>query len=315
MRTTGTNTAKKEPAGSFYEEVWLLGQPPLVKYLDFVKDMVIGGDALDPKALTDEWRAANDYYHELEERESGIADEAECLELDPELEPLAAETAASPYYRHTFDSLPTSFALVELDRLIVYQTSVTRDFVEALKVKIGPAPDSATLFHLCLPREHPSAPVVSQKVGSRRYVLRSDSADFRFHRVALLKPEQLQNYSSFGPIASVVGAIVGFGSNFLNVIRVDNRLVLHNGYHRACALRALGVTHVPCIVQTVTRFDELELTAKTVVVEHPDFYFKTARPPLLKDFFDPRIRKILPTRKLIRMIEVNFEIKDYIVPE
>jgi len=125
----------------------------------------------------------------------------------------------------------------------------------------------------------------------------------------------VQNYHSFGPIAGVAGVVVGFGSNFLNVIRADNRLLLHNGYHRACALRALGVTHVPCIVQTVTRLDELELTAKTVVVEHPDFYFKTARPPLLKDFFDPQIRKILPTRKLVRMIEVNFEVKDYLLPE
>ena len=313
MRSTGINKAEKESTS--YEEVWLLGQPPLHTYLDFVKDMVIGGETLDPKALTDEWRVANDYYHELEEREAGIADEAECLDLDPDLEPLAAEITASPYYRHTFDTLPTSFAMVELDRLIVYQTSVTRNFVEALKSKIGPAPDPTTLFHVCLPLEHPSAPVQSQKVGSRRYVFRSDSADFRFHRAALLKPDQVHNYPSFGPIAGVVGLIVGFGSNFLNVIRADNRLLLHNGYHRACALRALGVTHVPCIIQTVTRLDELELTAKAVVVEHPDFYLKTARPPLLKDFFDPKIRKILPTRKLVRMIEVNFEVKDYLLPE
>lgn len=297
------------------EEVWLLGQPPLRSYLDFVKDTVIDGNTLDPKKLTDEWREANDYYHELEEREFGIADKAECRDLDPALVPLAEAIAANPYYRHTFDTLPTSFAMVELDRLIVYQTSVTRNFVDALKAKIGPKPDPATLFHVCLPQEHPSAPVHAQKVGSRRYVFRSDSVDFRFHRVALLQPDQLQNYYSFGPISGVAGVVVGFGSNFLNVIRADNRLLLHNGYHRACALRALGVTHVPCIVQTVTRLDELELTAKTIVVEDPDFYFKTARPPLLKDFFDPKIRKILPVRKLVKMIEVNFEVKEYLLPE
>jgi len=74
MRSTGINKAEQESTS--YEEVWLLGQPPLHTYLDFVKDMVIGGETLDPKALTDEWRVANDYYHELEEREAGIADEA-----------------------------------------------------------------------------------------------------------------------------------------------------------------------------------------------------------------------------------------------
>ena len=313
MRSTSVHKSKKE--STVYEEVWLLGQPPLRIYLDFVKETVIDGEKLDPKALTDEWRKANDYYHELEELEAGIADEAECFPLDAALTPLAAAVAASPHYRHTFDTLPTSFAMVELDRLIVYQTSVTHNFVQSLIAQIGSALDPASLFRICLPLEHPPAPVRAQKVGSRRYVFRSDSADFRFHRVAFLRPDQLQNYYSFGPIAGVAGVVVGFGSNFFNVIRADNRLLLHNGYHRACALRALGVTHVPCIVQTVTRLDELELTAKTVVVEHPDFYFKTARPPLLKDFFDPKIRKILPTRKLIRMIEVNVEVKDYLLPE
>ena len=130
-----------------------------------------------------------------------------------------------------------------------------------------------------------------ERVGSRRYVFRSDSTDFRFHEAALLRPEQLLDYEAFGPLAGIVGLVVGFGSNFLNVIRVEKRLILHNGYHRACALRKLGITHAPCVIQTVTRFDELDLAAKDVV-EDPDFYFRPARPPLLKDFFDPRIRKV-----------------------
>jgi hypothetical protein len=98
------------------------------------------------------------------------------------------------------------------------------------------------------------------------------------------------------------------------VIRVEKRLLLHNGYHRACALRAMGITHAPCIVQTVTRPDELDLTAKAAVTEDPAFYFGTARPPVLKDFFDPKIRKKLPVHKQVRMIEVNFEVRDYLVP-
>jgi hypothetical protein len=131
----------------------------------------------------------------------------------------------------------------------------------------------------------------------------------------LLQPDQIHDYKAFGPIAGVVGLVVGFGSNFLNVIRVGNRLLLHNGYHRACALRGLGITHAPCIIQTVTRLDELDMTAKGTVVEDPDFYFNTARPPLLKDFFDPQICKVLRIYKRVRTIEVTFEVRDDLLPE
>src|SRR6266511_1031753 len=60
------------------DEVWLLGQPPLSDYLDFVRRWVIGGAREYRAALIDEWRAANDYYHELEQAEAGIADRVEC---------------------------------------------------------------------------------------------------------------------------------------------------------------------------------------------------------------------------------------------
>lgn len=298
-----------------YEEVWLLGQPPLRDYLDFIREKVIGGATADFAALTDEWRTANDYYHELEESEAGIADQVECRNLDPALAPLAAQVMANPRYRHTFDSLPTCFGMVELDRLVIFQTQVTRQFVDALKSRLGPMPDPEALFHFCLPLGQPDATVKIQRVGSRRYVFKSDSTDFRFHEPVLLRPEQIPDYQSFGPIAGIVGLVIGFGSNFLNVTRSGQRLLLNNGYHRACALRELGITHAPCIIQTVTRRDELDIAAKRQVAEDPAFYFKAVRPPLLKDFFDPRIRRILQVPKMLRILEVNFEVQDFMVVE
>jgi hypothetical protein len=104
--------------------------------------------------------------------------------------------------------------------------------------------------------------------------------------------------------------MVGFGSNFVNAIQSDDRLLLHNGHHRVCALRALGITHAPCIVQTVTRLDELRLVASRSVQDDPGFYFRSKRPPLLKDFFDPRIRKIVPVRSMANVVEVSIEVTE-----
>lgn len=297
------------------EELWLLGQPPLSRFLEFVEDTVVDAAKLDRAALTAEWCAANDYYQELERSEAGIANQAQPRELGPGLAALAARVKAHPRYRHSFDTLPTSFGMVELDRLIVYQKHVTHDFVDALKSRIGPAPDPAALFHFCLPLNNPDAPVQIRRVGSRRYVFSCESTDFRFHEPALLRPDQTNGYESFGAIAGIVGLVVGFGSNFLNVVRVGQRVLLNNGYHRACALRALGITHAPCIIQTASRVDELQISVKSRVADDPEFYFESARPPLLRDFFDARIRKLLPIRRRTRQIEVHFDVKDYLVSE
>lgn len=305
-----------QPGGAIVdEEIWLLGQPPVRDYLDFVRRAVVGGADLAPSALVDEWRKANDWYAELEDREAGIADRAECRDLDAGLAPLVEEVTADAGFRNAFDTLPTRFGMVELDKLVVHQTSVTGNFVESIRAKLGPSPDPEALFRFCMPLGKPQARVSVQQVGSRRFLFRSESTDFRPHDPVLLSADDVPGHRSFGPIANIVGLVVGFGANFLSVVRVDNRLLLHNGYHRACALRSLGITHAPAVIQTVTRGEELPLGAKDTVCSDPDFYFRSARPPLLKDFFDPRIRKELKVRRHVRLIEVSFDVRDYLVPE
>lgn len=304
----------RRPGRGTCDEIWLLGQPPLDRYLQFIEEAVVGGDKLDRAELVKAWCSANDYYRELERTEAGIANQAECRDLDPGLAALAAQVKTHPWYRHAFDTVPTCFGVVELDRLIVFQKHVTRNAIDALKARIGPAPDAAASFRVCLPLEPPSAPVEIRRFGSRRYVFRCDSTDFRFHEPTLLKPAQAPGYESFGAIAGIVGLVVGFGSNFLNVIKFGKRLLLNNGYHRACALRALGVRYAPCIIQMPTRGDDLEIVLEGRLAEDAEFYFESARPPILKDFFDPRIRKVWPTHRRVRIIEVNFDVKDFLVP-
>src|SRR5438093_1444709 len=119
------------------QEVWLLGQPPLGRLLDFVRDTVVDAACVDRAALIDEWRAANDYYQELEKSEAGIANQGTHRELDPGLARLTLEIRAHPHFRRCFDTLPTRFGMVELDKLIVCQRHVTHNFVEA-KVRMGP---------------------------------------------------------------------------------------------------------------------------------------------------------------------------------
>jgi hypothetical protein len=116
-------------------------------------------------------------------------------------------------------------------------------------------------------------------------------------------------------VTTALAVPVGFDANFLSAIRSEDRVLLHNGYHRAFALRASGVTHAPCIVQTVTRRDELKYAADPRVSSDPGFYFRAARPPMLRDFFDPRLAKQLIVRPIRTVIDVALKVTSWSATE
>src|SRR5205085_5385811 len=97
------------------------------------------------------------------------------------------------------------------------------------------------LYRVCLPIDHPTVPHRAGYVADNTYVFVSESNDIRFLDSVVLNPEQVVHYQSHGPIAGVLGLVVGYGSNYLNAIAAEGRLVLNNGSHRAYALRDLGV--------------------------------------------------------------------------
>jgi hypothetical protein len=296
---TPTPEAAPEPL------VYLLGQPHLHDYLDFVREKAVGGAEMSPRALADEWRKANDLYYELEQAEAGIADGAQCLKLPAAMRPLARKLRADPYFRDTYDTLPTEIRMVELARLVVSQSSVSSEFSAELKRRLRPGMAEDDLFRFCLPTDRPHPPVRARKVASDRWLFTCDSTDFRLHRAQLVKPARVKDLKTFGPVSDILAFMVGFGSNFMSVVRSDDRLLLQNGYHRAYTLLAAGITHAPAVVQTVTRKDELKIAANEDVCDDPAFYFRAARPPLLKDFLDPRFGKTLLVQRMQTSIEIE----------
>lgn len=305
-RRQGDKKAKTGETGS--ELVWLLGQPHLSDYLDFVEGKVIGGAEMDPRALADEWRKANDLYADLEKSEAGLPDRIETRAIGRGLKPLAARLRENPWFRDSFDNLPYAIELVELDKLMVSQDHVERSFTKQF-VKQLRAMNEKELFNYCLPLDKPLPPVEMTRLSGDRYVFTSPSTDFRSHSPRLLRPAEIPGVTSSGPISAFVGIAVGFGSNFLSAIRSDKRIVLQNGYHRAYALRSAGLTHAYCVVEDVTRKDELRLTADETVAGDPEFYFAARRPPLLKDFFDRRFAKRLLVKPMVNHIEVEIKVR------
>jgi hypothetical protein len=254
--------------------------------------------------LADEWRQANDHVSALEKTEAGIADGLQVAPLPAPLTQLAEQIRAQPSFQKTFGLIPTQFGVAELDRLIVYQKFINLGYVGTLKSTFTPTPTEVDVAQLAFGVGRPSAAVRQMQTAANAYTFLSPSNDFRLLEAALLQPQQVAAPSNGNPVAHVVISI-GFGTNVLNVVAIENRLVLNNGSHRAYFLRELGITHSPCVVQYVSRRDELELVGGELQ-QNPDRYLKTARPPLLKDYFDPKLRKVVPVYKKNRSVKVQF---------
>jgi hypothetical protein len=306
-RTTGGATQQIDAD----EYLYLIGQPTLKQFLRFVKDR-----AVDPQGsgdLTEEWQAANNVVRALEKEEAGIADHPTIEPVGPESE-LLLEFLKNPLVRNGFNTVPTEVAYVNLNEMVVYQHHIDLTFVRQLEQKLKPCLSEEEIFHFCLPSQRVLPAAKWSRLHNNKYVFLSPSNDLRFLGVMPLEADNVQGYPHPGNLVGVVGLAVGFGSNFLNAIYAEGRLILNNGSHRAYALSEMGVTRVPCIVQHVSSREELNVLACTAVTDAPNFFLKEPRPMMMKDYFDPRLRKILPVHRRTRQVTVKFEIDDAFLP-
>jgi len=294
--------------------VFLIGRPPIGELLGFIRTMAVDGQSIDPGDLTAEWRAANDRVLKLEKDEPGLPDNPPVAVLAESFRPLAEAVIADPVYKRDYRFVPTDIAVIDLNRVVVFQKFINLSYVEELKLRLGSAPSPEAVFRLALPLQPEQPQFQMMQNAHNMYTLVSTSTDFRFLEAQIVQPQLVPSLGSTGRPVAVLGLAIGYGSNFLNVLHVENRLVLGNGSHRAYALRDLGVTQIPCLVQRVTRRDELDIVASGDLASSPDRYLKSARPPMLRDYFDPALRKIVPVYRKNRVVRIQFGVEQTDIP-
>jgi hypothetical protein len=291
--------------------VLLVGHPPVTEFLGYVTTQTVDGRTRDESALMDAWRRANDHLLALAEAEAGYADGLEFGDMPEELAPLAARVLADPVTRRDYALAPVSIEWIELDRLVVQQKHINLAFADALLAEIGESPSATRIFEFALPSDNRRDPPVQVgRIGEAAWIFKSVSNDFRILDAELLDPDQVTGYDSSGVPAVIVALSLGYGSNYLSALSVGGRLVLQNGSHRAYALRAAGQTHAPCLVQHISRHEEL----RAIVGDgHPlttpgENLLTTGRPPLFKDYFDEQLRMIVNVPASLRQIQVGFNL-------
>lgn len=312
MHLEPTNLPPGGPAADEY--VFLIGRPPLQEFLDFVTSRTEGGESANLGALVAEWTTANDRVLELERTEAGAADSPSIQSLPTELNALRDRVLADPIFQRSYSLVPTTIRMVNLNELVVFQKQVNLEYVQRLQATLGPSPTVEDVFRMCLPFDHPQPAFSAGRLANNAFQFQSASTDFRPVGVQLLRPNQVTGFVASGPIAGIVGIAIGFGPNFLQAIHAENRLILNNASHRAYALRDLGIYEVPCVVQEVSRREELKVIGHDELKNSPDLYLTDPRPPMLRDYFDPALRKLLPVTRRRRQYRVLFQIEPLDVP-
>ena len=290
------------------EELCLLGVTRLAQYIDFVRHRTSGGEGRDDGEIADEWRAAADVYASLQAAATAPPAMPEIKELPAVIQTHVDLLVKLPQFRRAFASVPIAFGMVELDKLIVYQHELTLSTVNALRASLPTPLTDAALAAACLPLDQTSADFRVGRSGKREFVFHSDSHDMRFLGAQLIEPSKVPELVTDGFTSAVIALAVGFSNNVLNVVRYDNRVVLNNGYHRAYALRSLGVRHAPCVIQVCRHWEDVTLAGSSEMTQNADLYFSTQRPPQLHDFFDGALTRRFATRPQRRQLHLKIDV-------
>jgi hypothetical protein len=296
------------------EHSYLLARSSLNEYLSFMSEYGADGAGDDRRQLVTEWKAAAARMDELRDNEADRADGQSPGPLAAIVRSHVGAVEADPIFRRAFSDSEYEFGTVDLDRVVVSQKLVCLEHLGRLQSQLGAKPSPEALANFCLPVNRLLPTCRTGRTGDDEFSFISASSDLRFQEAVMLRPEQIVGYQPVGPVAGVIALVVGYGSNCLHVLSIGSRLILNNGHHRACALWQMGIRRVPCVIQTITHPDEIEVHAPRAVRRNAAYYLTEPRPPLLGDYFDPLLSRRVNVALTSKQVRVRYDIEEKDMP-
>lgn len=302
-------TARSRRSTPATEERLLLGPQHLQEALDFAESLDGLSNPPGRGHLAERWRKAAAEYERLAQTQAGAADGADIRPLPKAMARHLDRLVSLPGVQRTFDTVPVAFGMVELDKLVISQYSMTQAVVDRI-VEQHPLPLSAKrLAELCLPLTPPAADFRLAGRSGREFTFVANAHDMRFLDAQVLDPVEVRQADVMGHPQAIVALSIGFSANLLNGVRYNGRVAINNGHHRALALRQMGFTHAPCLIQPCTSLDDLGQAATREINDNVDLYFHAPRPPLLRDFDNPRLTLTLKAPRMQRVVTVRVDVQ------
>lgn len=296
------------------EQLYLYALATQAEVREHVKTTAAPVEQARLAAIMSGWRQAQIRVEEIMQREQMLADEVRYEPIPEECNEWLGELSRELLFQKTFQHLPVSFRLVEIDRLVAPQRMVNATYVEALQKRFPGQLDMPALLKICLSPQSVGEPLQYLQADRTTHVFSSPNTDVRFLGSSI-KPVSGGDlaYAEAGgvPAASVI-AFVGYGYAPINAYLAGPRMILNNGFHRVYALRSRGVKNIPVVVQHITR-PELEFPRRIMGLPR-EYLLGARRPALIKDFFEPGFIIRLKVQQRLRVIKIHVSVSDTDVP-
>lgn len=314
VRTAAPAVLHESPEPREIEELFLYAFATQAEVLHHVRTETVRQERERIPEILQTWTKLQVRVDQLAIRERGVADTIRTAPIPVEHRAYVDRVYAHPFFQKTFQHLPMSFEVVEIDKLVAPQRTVNLQHVQRLTASFPAKTSFEDLLRICLWPERSVEPIQHLEVGRNTHVFSSPMTDMRFLDTTArdITEEDLIHSESGGLPVRVVVAYVGYGCSTVNVFRVGSRLILNNGFHRVYALRALGITDIPVAVQYV-HTHALEFPSDIMGIPS-SYLLHSPRPVLMKDFFESGFTISLRVRERIRVVKVAVSASKYDVP-
>lgn len=258
-----------------------------------------------------QWQAIQPQVSDIQQREAGLPDTIEVTPIPEAYQAQLSEFAKDPMFIRTFSNFTNSFQVVDADKLVIPQRIVNLDYVDELVKSVSHPPTFDELLSMCIFPNRPIAPIQHLELFPNPvHVFSSPNTDLRLlgSYIKHLTPDDLEYAQMGGQPAAAIITFVGYGAPSINAYRIGKRIILSNGHHRVYALRSLGVTHIPMVIQEVTDPSTLpQEFANVYLIQNP-------RPSLLKDFFHKDFVLAVNVPKRIKTVKVIVQADQHDIP-
>jgi hypothetical protein len=299
--------------GGFDPTLVIRGLFPLPRFIRFVRERCLPR-SFDEAALMVEWREARAVACRIIEDEAGSADGIDVRELSEEMKPLAEHVLRRPSMHRFISLVPRRWCMVEIDRLVVFQDSINLRHVDQLKASLPSVPSAQDVIDLASCSGGHAHPAVRSSQSDSGYTFSSQSNDLRFLDVVTVEPAAIQNYDPFGAASHAIVIYLGFSDNLISATRSGKRIILTNGSHRVYVLRQLGFRYVPCLLTDASDGDAADFLLPADIKQDRTFYLHAPRPPMFKDYVDPRLTRVVPVVRKNYVLQAKLDLQRTTVP-
>jgi hypothetical protein len=282
--------------------------------MGIIRQFCIDDDIQNLEKTISEWREASNHFQEIIKTENGLSETVISKDIEASFAAKLTEITSDILFRQTFSYCQFEFKLVEIAKLVAPQRLVNLDYVQTLKERLPKNPGIEDLIDFCItPKQLPPSPKV-QQIAPNVFSYNSESSQFRFlggYPKQLTMEDIIASNAGGLPAAAIV-LLLGYGSPVCNVYSVNNRMVLNNGFHRMFTLGEIGIKYAPVVVQKITSPD-LEFPAAVAGLPK-DYLIKHPRPVIMKDFFDPKLVKVIHKKPTHTGVQISWNVNQSPIP-